>query len=117
MDWFKLDGKIVVEYVVDFFEWCEVKYIFGFCGYMNIVVFVVLVESFIDFVMVCYEQIGSYVVDVYVCVQGRVFVVLSYFSLGLINCVIGVVNVVFDCVFMVVIVGDIFMYYYGKYLY
>lgn len=58
-----------------------------------------------------------YVVDGYVCVMKKVVVVLSYLGFGLINVVIGVVNVVLDLILMVVIVGDVFIYYYGKYLY
>lgn len=72
-------------------------------------VYDVLVGLKLEYILVCYEQVVSFVVDVQVCLIGKVGVCLVIFGFGVINLLIGIVNVYMDSVFMVILIGQVFL--------
>lgn len=92
--------------------WCYgVDMIFGYFGGVIFLIYdvfyIVESEGWVKYILVWYEQVGIYVVDVYVCVIGKVGVCFGMLGFGVINLVIGIVIVQMDLVFMVVIIGQV----------
>ncbi len=100
--------------LVRYLEARGVRHIFGLCGHTNIAVLSALANSSLRFINVRHEQISAHAADGYARVTGRASVLLSHLSPGLINAATGVANAALDCIPMVVIVGDVPSYYYGK---
>lgn len=84
----------------------NVEFIWGYFGGLVFYIYDELYkQDKIQYVLVCYEQVVVYVVDVYVCFIGNVGVCFVMLGFGVINVVIGIVMVYMDLILMVVISG------------
>lgn len=64
--------------------------------------------------VVCYEGGVVFMVDGYICEIGRIGVCCVIFGFGVINLIIGVVCVFDNDILMLVIIGQLLFFFFGK---
>ena len=88
--------------------------IFGLCGHTVIGFLDALGKSRIRYISTRHEQVAAHAADGYARASGKVGVLLTHLGPGLTNAATGVANAALDSIPMVVIAGDIPVYYYGR---
>ncbi|MCL2578424.1 MAG: thiamine pyrophosphate-binding protein [Oscillospiraceae bacterium] len=107
--------KLVSEQIVNYLERREVEYVFGLTGHTVIAMMDALRQSeSVKYISVRHEQIAAHMADGYARVKRRAGVLLTHLGPGLTNATTGVANASLDSIPMVVISGDVPLYYHGK---
>ena len=107
--------KLVSEQIVDYLERREVEYVFGLTGHTVIA----MMDAFrqaktLKYISVRHEQVAAHMADGYARVKRRAGVLITHLGPGLTNATTGVANASLDSIPMVVIAGDVPLYYHGK---
>lgn len=106
---------IGVEMVIQVLKDQGVDIIFGYLG--GVVFFIydeIIQQDGFEYILVWYEQGVGYVVEGYVCLIGKLGVVLVIFGLGVINMVIVLIDVMLDSILLVCIFGQVLIYLIGN---
>ena len=110
-----MSKKLVSDLLVDYLERRGVTKLFGLCGHTVIGMLDALSRSKkIEYIGTRHEAIASTAADGYARITHKASVVMCHLGPGLTNVLTGVANASLDSIPMVVIVGDVPSYYFGR---
>ena len=110
-----MSKKLVSDLLVDYLERRGVTKLFGLCGHTVIGMLDALSRSKkIEYIGTRHEAIASTAADGYARITHKASVVMCHLGPGLTNVITGVANASLDSIPMVVIVGDVPSYYFGR---
>lgn len=110
-----MSRKLVSDLLVDYLERRGVTKLFGLCGHTVIGMLDALSRSEkIQYIGTRHESVASCAADGYARMTHKASVVMCHLGPGLTNAITGVANASLDSIPMVVIVGDVPSYYFGK---
>lgn len=110
-----MSRKLVSDLLVDYQERRGVTKLFGLCGHTVIGMLDALSRSEkIQYIGTRHESVASCAADGYARMTHKASVVMCHLGPGLTNVITGVANASLDSIPMVVIVGDVPSYYFGK---
>ena len=107
--------KLVSDLLVNYLERRGVTKLFGLCGHTVIGMLDALSRSEkIEYIGTRHEAIASTAADGYARVTNKASVCMCHLGPGLTNVITGVANAQLDSIPMVVLVGDVPSYYFGR---
>lgn len=110
-----MSKKLVSDLLVDYLERRGVTKLFGLCGHTVIGMLDALSRSEkIQYIGTRHECVASCAADGYARMTHKASVVMCHLGPGLTNVITGVANAALDSIPMVVIVGDVPSYYFGR---
>ena len=110
-----MSKKLVSDLLVDYLERRGVTKLFGLCGHTVIGMLDALSRSKkIEYIGTRHEAVASTAADGYARITHKASVVMCHLGPGLTNVITGVANASLDSIPMVVIVGDVPSYYFGR---
>lgn len=110
-----MSKKLVSDLLVDYLERRGVTKLFGLCGHTVIGMLDALSRSEkIQYIGTRHECVASCAADGYARMTHKASVVMCHLGPGLTNVITGVANASLDSIPMVVIVGDVPSYYFGR---
>lgn len=110
-----MSKKLVSDLLVNYLERRGVTKLFGLCGHTVIGMLDALSRSEkIEYIGTRHESVASAAADGYARMTHKASVVMCHLGPGLTNVITGVANAALDSIPMVVIVGDVPSYYFGR---